>query len=39
MTRPEDSRGDRRMGAVYVSVILVEVVVLLGLWAFQTYFG
>ena len=29
----------RRMGPVYVAVILVEVVVLLGLFAFQTYFG
>jgi hypothetical protein len=29
----------RRMGPTYVAVILVEVVVLVGLWAFQTYFG
>lgn len=29
----------RRMGPIYVAVIVVEVVVLLGLWAFQTYFG
>jgi hypothetical protein len=40
VTRPEDSQDDvRRMAPVYVAVILVEVVVLLGLWAFQTYFG
>jgi hypothetical protein len=29
----------RRLGPVYVAVILVEVVTLLGLWWFQTAFG
>lgn len=29
----------RRMAPVYLAVIVVEVVVLLGLWAFQTYFS
>jgi hypothetical protein len=27
------------MAPVYVAVIVVEVVVLIGLWVFQTYFG
>jgi hypothetical protein len=31
--------ADRPMGAVYVAVILVEVVTLLALWWFQTSFG
>ena len=30
---------DRPMGAVYVAVIVVEVVTLLALWWFQTTFG
>jgi hypothetical protein len=35
----ENAEETRRMGPIYVAVILVEVVVLLGLYAFQTYFG
>jgi hypothetical protein len=35
-----DPRDDvRRMAPTYIAVIVVEVVVLLGLWMFQTYFG
>jgi hypothetical protein len=30
---------EKRMTPVYIAVIVVEVVVLLGLWAFQTYFS
>jgi hypothetical protein len=29
----------RRLGPVYVAVVIVEVVTLLGLWWFQTAFG
>jgi hypothetical protein len=29
----------RRMAPVYVAVIVVEGIVLVGLWVFQTYFG
>jgi hypothetical protein len=29
----------RRMTPIYVAVILVEVVVLVGLWVFQTWFS
>jgi hypothetical protein len=36
---PEDREDLRRMGPVYGAVIFVEVLVLLGLWAFQSYFG
>ena len=45
MTTPEASTAsgrepdDRPMGAVYVSVIVVEVITLLALWWFQTTFG
>ena len=35
--RPEPA--DRPMGAIYVAVIVVEVVTLLALWWFQTTFG
>jgi hypothetical protein len=31
--------GDRRMRRIYAGVIAVEVVVLLGIWLFQRYFG
>ena len=31
--------ADRPMGAIYVAVILVEIVTLLALWWFQTTFG
>jgi hypothetical protein len=37
---PPDSPDDiKRMAPVYIAVIVVEVLVLLGLWSFQTYFG
>ncbi len=31
--------ADRPMGAIYVAVIVVEIVTLLALWWFQTTFG
>jgi hypothetical protein len=34
---PEDDV--RRMAPIYIAVIVVEVLVLLGLWTFQTYFS
>ncbi len=34
---PEDD--GRRMAPIYIAVIVVEVLVLLGLWTFQTYFS
>jgi hypothetical protein len=34
-----DEPADRPMGAIYVSVIVVEIVTLLALWWFQTTFG
>jgi hypothetical protein len=37
---PAESADDvKRMAPVYIAVIVVEVLVLLGLWTFQTYFG
>ena len=45
MTSPEGSTAggrepaDRPMGAIYVSVIVVEIITLLALWWFQTTFG
>jgi hypothetical protein len=37
---PSETRDDlQRMAPVYIAVIVVEVVVLLGLWTFQTIFG
>ncbi len=38
-TRDEQADDLRRMSPVYIAVIVVEVLVLFGLWAFQTYFG
>ncbi len=39
-TDPVESQDDlRRMAPVYVAVIVVEAIVLVGLWVFQTYFG
>jgi hypothetical protein len=29
----------KRMAPVYIAVLVVEVIVLLGLWTFQTYFS
>ena len=38
--QPIESADDvKRMAPVYIAVIVVEVLVLLGLWTFQTYFG
>ncbi len=36
-----DEQADdlRPMAPVYIAVIVVEALVLIGLWAFQTYFG
>jgi hypothetical protein len=43
MTAPPPASPDaddlKRMAPVYIAVIVVEVVVLLGLWTFQTIFG
>ena len=40
MTSPEaPAGGERRMGPIYVAVILVEVVTLAALWWFQSAFG
>jgi hypothetical protein len=37
---PDEQADDlRRMSPVYIAVIVVEVLVLIGMWAFQTYFG
>ena len=34
-----DADDVKRMAPVYIAVIVVEVVVLFGLWTFQTIFG
>jgi hypothetical protein len=40
MTTPDGpARGERRMGPIYVAVVVVEVVTLAALWWFQTAFG
>jgi hypothetical protein len=39
VTPAEREPADRPMGAIYVAVIVVEVVTLLALWWFQTTFG
>jgi hypothetical protein len=45
MTAPPPTTVDtsdddvRRMAPVYIAVIIVEVLVLCGLWAFQTWFS
>ena len=41
MTSPPQSavRGERRMGPIYVAVLIVELVTLAALWWFQTVFG
>jgi hypothetical protein len=37
---PAESLDDlKRMSPIYIAVIVVEVVVLFGLWTFQTIFG
>jgi hypothetical protein len=36
---PSPPPDDRPMGAIYVAVILVEIVTLLALWWFQTTFS
>ena len=38
-TPPVTEPADRPMGAIYLAVIVVEIVTLLGLWWFQTTFG
>jgi hypothetical protein len=35
----DDGAGGGRMTRIYVGVVALEVVVLLGLWMFQRYFG
>jgi hypothetical protein len=39
MTAPSPEDDVRRMAPIYIAVIVVEVIVLLGLWTFQTYFS
>lgn len=34
-----DADDLRRMAPIYTAVVVVELLVLLGLWWFQTYFG
>ena len=39
-TGPVESQDDlRRMAPIYVAVIVVEGLVLIALWVFQSYFG
>lgn len=35
----DDGAGSGRMTRTYIGVVVLEVVVLLGLWMFQRYFG
>lgn len=35
----EDTDDLRRMAPTYIAVIVVEMIVLVGLWVFQSYFG
>lgn len=35
----EDADDLRRMAPTYIAVIVVEMIVLVGLWVFQSYFG
>ncbi len=34
-----DTLGDKRMKWTYLAVIVVEAIVLVGLWSFSRYFG
>ena len=38
-TAPPAAESDRRMRPIYVRVILLEAVVIAGLWLFSRYFG
>jgi hypothetical protein len=38
-TAPPATQPDRRMRPIYVRVILLEAVVVAGLWCFSWYFG
>jgi hypothetical protein len=35
----QDADDLRRMAPTYIAVIVVEMIVLVGLWVFQSYFG
>ena len=37
--KPQPTADDGRMGPAYIGVIVVEVLVLSGLWVIGTYFG
>ena len=39
MTTPHAPSGARRMGPIYLAVLVVEVVTLVALWWFQQVFG
>ena len=38
-TSPPPAESDRRMRPIYVRVILLEAIVIAGLWFFSRYFG